>query len=164
MNIRCFMINFDLGPEGGAPTFRHADGRILDPAPPGAMFWMDYKISCPFLLDRVPCRHLFVVAPSGTLWPIDSKGCADPSPHICWSRHGDPPSITVDKRGSGCRGKAGKGSFSDGKCHVFLWDGEFIDLDRVDPEYFYALNRGHRARLIETLPGQMFYSLDPPTK
>src|ERR1700730_10689997 len=142
-NIHCFMVEFDPGIDGTPPIFRDQQGQPLDPVPPGAMYWMHRKIWC--VVHHVPCSHLCVVTPGGNVWDIDSIGCQRFYPHNCWIRHGDPPNVTDDKDGQTC--DAGRGSFGGNGCHVFLCDGEFIDLDRQDADYFYSLRREHRAKM-----------------
>jgi hypothetical protein len=72
-------------------------------------------------------KSLHVVCPDGHTWCIDSRAnnCTMPkdNEHKCWVRHGDPPLLTVDKRGVTCR--AGAGSIQTPKYHGFLRGGMF---------------------------------------
>lgn len=69
-------------------------------------------------------RSLQVKLPNGRHWSIDSiaSNCDQKDrPHKCWVRHGEPPVITVDKRGDTCN--AGAGSIWAGDYHGFLING-----------------------------------------
>ena len=159
-NIQCVMVDFDPGPDGQTPTWRDKAGNVLENLAPGSMYWMHRKITC--VAHQVPCSHLMVVAPGGAMWDIDSIGCGRMYPHNCWIRHGEPPQVTVDKDGSNTC-DSGRGSFTGRASHVFLWDGEFIDLNRLEHEgtaYFYALKRDHRARLLHVLSDQISWPID----
>lgn len=109
--------------------YRRADTgeeTTLHEAPPGAMW------------DAVWFRHpqhkgpdgrcLVVRCPDGHDWMIDSRAsnCTLPKDnvHKCWVRHGEPPNITVDKKGVTC--SAGAGSIQTPKWHGFLRDGFLV--------------------------------------
>jgi hypothetical protein len=68
---------------------------------------------------------LWVMTPGGS-WCVDSRAsnCTQPYDyaHRCWIRHGEPPSITVDKNGLTCQ--AGAGSIAVGSYHGFLRNGQ----------------------------------------
>jgi hypothetical protein len=95
----------------------------LRTAPAGAMWdaaWMpaDWKGS--------DGRALIVRLPNGHDWHVDGRAsnCTQPDDypnHRCWTRHGEPPLITVDKRGRTCA--AGAGSIQAGNYHGFLQAG-----------------------------------------
>ncbi len=97
---------------------------LLDDAPPGAMYDA-------FWLRGVPRysgpdgRSLYVILPDGNRWCIDgvASNCTrkDDLVHKCWIRHGEPPDLTVDKRGNTCQ--AGAGSILTPKFHGFLRNG-----------------------------------------
>jgi hypothetical protein len=96
----------------------------LRDAPDGAMWeawWM------PDAWKGPDGRSLMVKCPGGGEWAIDSRAanCTMPkdTQHRCWVRHGEPPSITVDKNGLTCQ--AGGGSIISGNYHCFLRDGVF---------------------------------------
>ena len=74
-------------------------------------------------------------APEGAMWDafwmhdwhIDGPctNCTRPNePHKCWVRHGDPPNLTVDKKGDTCA--AGAGSILTNEWHGFLRNGELV--------------------------------------
>lgn len=67
---------------------------------------------------------LCVSTPGGE-WMIDSRASncdqKNERSHRCWIRHGQPPLITVDKRGKTCG--AGAGSIAAGTYHGFLQNG-----------------------------------------
>lgn len=75
--------------------------------------------------DNCEGRHLIVHTPGGS-WDIDSRAAncdkRDERTHRCWVRHGEPPSIHVDKNGNTCG--AGAGSIQCGSYHGFLHNGE----------------------------------------
>lgn len=93
---------------------------------PGDMFWFSstYKN---FDWDNFEGPELHVILPNGIEWNIDShaNNCdmKDDRFHRCWIRHGEPPNITVDKKGITCH--AGAGSIQGGDYHGFLTNGEF---------------------------------------
>jgi hypothetical protein len=96
----------------------------LNEAPPGAM-WDN-----PWLHDANQyCgpdgKALIVKLPNGKDWHIDGRAsnCTLPADkeHKCWVRHGEPPTLTVDKNGLTC--SAGAGSISAGDYHGFLVNG-----------------------------------------
>ena len=73
-------------------------------------------------------RHLIVMLPNGREWAVDGRAnnCTKPDDaiHRCWIRHGEPPDITVDKRGNTC--SAGAGSIQAGDYHGFLRAGHLV--------------------------------------
>lgn len=111
-----------------------ASGRLFtlrEDTPPGAMWfawWYRHDGKCGFHPngDCDPRGHLIVRLPGGWDWDIDSRAsnCTKPDDftHRCWVRHGEPPSITVDKNGVTCG--AGAGSILAGNYHGFLRNGE----------------------------------------
>ena len=70
-----------------------------------------------------------VVKTPGGEWVIDSRAsnCTRPDDrtHRCWRRHGEPPSLHVDKAGDTC--SAGAGSIICGNYHGFLHHGYLTD-------------------------------------
>ncbi len=82
----------------------------------GCLFW-----------DNCKGPHLIAVCPGGSDWDIDSRAsnCTlrNDRLHRCWIRHGEPPTVTVDKNGQTCA--AGGGSIMAGTYHGFLRNGEF---------------------------------------
>jgi len=73
--------------------------------------------------------HLMVMLPNGNEWLIDGRAnnCTmrDDHEHRCWVRHGEPPNVTVDKRGKTCA--AGAGSIQSGSYHGFLRAGALVE-------------------------------------
>lgn len=73
-------------------------------------------------------KSLHVICPGGAAWCIDSRcsNCTLPkdNTHKCWIRHGEPPMLTVDKRGVTC--SAGAGSIQTYNWHGFLRNGELV--------------------------------------
>ena len=71
--------------------------------------------------------HLIVETPGG-IWDIDDRcsNCTLPNDtlHRCWVRHGEPPNITVDKKGLTCA--AGAGSIAQKTWHGFLRNGYLV--------------------------------------
>ncbi len=116
---------------GGAP-----DGKLYDllSAPVGAMWYAGWyhapatateRSHCPYW-DNCDGRHLIVrLPPDGHDWDVDSRcsNCGSPTDrlHRCWVRHGEPPSIHVDKQGVTCA--AGAGSIQTPRWHGFLHRG-----------------------------------------
>jgi hypothetical protein len=102
----------------GTNTYRHRE------LPVGAMYYADWLPKNMFW-DNKTDDCLTVVTPGGQ-WNIDSRAnnCTLPNDrlHRCWVRHGDPPNITVDKRGLTC--SAGAGSIICGSYHGFLQNGQ----------------------------------------
>lgn len=121
----------------------------LADAPPGAM-WDAYWYSEDSEFRGPDGRCLVVKTPSGHEWIIDSRAnncdmpclhCGVPyhrhkhyepgdnhhyedlRKHKCWIRHGEPPVLTVDKKGVTCG--AGAGSIAVPGYHGFLRNGEF---------------------------------------
>ena len=90
----------------------------------GCMYWADWYPEN-MNWDNHKGAHLIVVLPNGDHWNIDSRAsnCTmkEDRTHRCWCRHGEPPSITVDKKGHTCR--AGAGSIMSGNYHGFLRNG-----------------------------------------
>lgn len=86
---------------------------------PGAMFTSD-----------VGRKSLAVILPNGLTWHIDSRasncGRPDDDVHRCWVRHGEPPSVTVDKEGDTC--VAGGGSIQSGDYHGRLLGGVLVEV------------------------------------
>ena len=82
---------------------------------------------CPGRWSDCDGLHLLAVLPDGSMWDVDGRAsnCAMPHDnlHRCWVRHGEPPTITVDKAGRTCA--AGAGSVAVGTYHGFLRDGCF---------------------------------------
>lgn len=102
--------------------------KVDDRPAPGSMFWIRFSGGA-CSTHEPPCdRHLMVVCPDGHCWDIDSraKNCTmkDDKVHRCWVRHGEPPKITVDKKGLTC--KAGAGSIQTPDWHGFLRNGELV--------------------------------------
>jgi hypothetical protein len=94
----------------------------LRDAPPGAMWdapWMVPHVQGP------DGRCLIVRLPDGHDWTIDDEAnnCTRKGDrtHQCWCRHGEPPVLTVDKRGESCA--AGAGSIQTPRWHGFLRNG-----------------------------------------
>ncbi len=77
--------------------------------------------------DNCDGVHLYAMLPNGNEWDIDGRAsnCTDKDDrlHRCWIRHGEPPNLTVDKKGLTCR--AGAGSIASGSYHGFLRGGAF---------------------------------------
>jgi hypothetical protein len=82
-------------------------------------------------------RCLVVVCPGGHEWMIDSvaSNCTmrDDRNHRCWIRHGEPPSLTVDKNidpasnpSAATTCAAGAGSIQTPNYHGFLRGGVFV--------------------------------------
>lgn len=108
---------------------------------PGAMFWHDIEDSAADNPQSGRRSAMFrsgpqlsVICPNGVPWIIDSRAsnCTMPDDleHRCWIRHGEPPTITVDKNGLTCAAGAGSimahgwnGGFD---YHGFLTNGEFV--------------------------------------
>lgn len=94
---------------------------------PGDLFWISFA-SGHCSNHEPPCeRHLNAVLPNGHWWDIDGRAsnCTMPEDkvHHCWVRHGEPPTITVDKNGVTCQ--AGAGSIQSDDYHGFLQNGHF---------------------------------------
>jgi hypothetical protein len=100
---------------------------------PGDLYWADW-FGCEARGGRcvhgwTNCDgvHLLAVLPSGELFDLDGRAsnCNQPHEtlHRCWVRHGQPPRITVDKRGLTCG--AGGGSIAAFEFHGWLRDGVF---------------------------------------
>jgi len=93
---------------------------------PGDMFWVTFAGDGKCSTHEPPCeRHLHVVLPNDHWWDIDGRAsnCTlkDDKAHRCWVRHGEPPTITVDKNGLTC--SAGAGSIQADDYHGFLQNG-----------------------------------------
>lgn len=132
------------------PVYRRQDtmrSTTLRDAPPGAMWFADWMSD---FWKGTDGRCVVVKLPNGNDWVIDAIAhncdapCLDcgkplsahmqskptipcrkmnPKPHNCWVRHGEPPNLTVDKKGVTCG--AGAGSIQSGNYHGFLIDGVF---------------------------------------
>lgn len=135
MSVRCFLVEPIPGDARG--RFHRSDtGAVFDrlgDCPPGAMWdaasWYVAGAKGGHLLGGVneqDGRWLVVRLPNGHDWSIDSRcrNCTLPNDdtHRCWVRHGEPPTITVDKNGRTC--SAGAGSIQSGNYHGFLRNGE----------------------------------------
>jgi hypothetical protein len=96
---------------------------------PGCLYYGQNHDYCSGLWTNCDGRHLYAVLPNGHHWDIDSRArnCGSPQDfiHRCWIRHGEPPSVHVDKSGATC--SAGAGSIASGDYHGFLHDGQFTD-------------------------------------
>lgn len=107
----------DTGEERGLRDWDHV---------PGAMWnaeWMTQLKS----YGGEDGRVIHVVCPDGRLWCIDgpcSNCTRKGEDHRCWCRHGEPPTLTVDKNCNTC--SAGAGSIDTGTFHGFLRNGEFV--------------------------------------
>lgn len=94
-------------------------------APAGAMWY------APWLQDmwKGPDGKCLCVMTPGGEWLIDgmASNCTmkEDLVHKCWVRHGEAPTITVDKVGNTCA--AGAGSILCGDYHGFLRDGFLVD-------------------------------------
>lgn len=92
---------------------------------PGDMFFEDYMEPDTYWSNQIG-PHLCLVLPNGIHWVIDSRASncdmKEDKTHRCWVRHGEPPNITVDKRGETCN--AGSGSIKAGNFHGFLRNGK----------------------------------------
>jgi hypothetical protein len=99
---------------------------------PGDMFFLP----CWSKLDGGECpewdncagRHLYVLLPNGQQWDVDSRAsnCTRKGDrlHRCWPRSGEPPLVTVAKRGDTC--SAGAGSILVSNWHGFLRGGVLV--------------------------------------
>lgn len=97
---------------------------------PGCLYWADWldqEGRCFYGWTNCDGRHLHGVLPNGHYWDIDARAanCGSPtdSTHRCWVRHGEPPTVHVDKYGHTCT--AGAGSIIGGDYHGFLHQGVF---------------------------------------
>ena len=101
----------------GTKSYRHRE------LPVGAMYYADWLPKNMFW-DNKSDDYLTVVTPGGE-WNIDQRAsnCTLPEDrlHRCWVRHGEPPNVTVDKRGVTC--SAGGGSIQQPRYHGFLQSG-----------------------------------------
>lgn len=99
------------------------DGRYLTVRTPGGDWVVDGRASnCDS--PCVSCGVPYLLHFSGGQHGHDANACPnyeDARPHKCWVRHGDAPSITVDKNGVTCG--AGAGSILAGSYHGFLRGG-----------------------------------------
>lgn len=124
------------------PLYRRSDnGELvtLDRAPIGAMWFAPWFSDDPAW--RGPDGRTLVVRLPGRGglhhdWIVDSvaSNCTmkDDTVHKCWIRHGEPPNVTVDKKGHTC--KAGAGSIlTHEKWHGFLTDGYLVGRFEGDP-------------------------------
>jgi hypothetical protein len=114
--------HLDITSCGLHPVYDTPSGKIE----PGCLYWAEYFPEDMYW-DNMEGPHLLAMLPNGNLWDIDSRAsnCTLPNDrlHRCWCRHGEPPNITVDKKGLTC--KAGAGSILSGNYHGFLIKGEF---------------------------------------
>jgi hypothetical protein len=98
---------------------------------PGDLYWADWfgcderGGRCVHGWSNCDGVHLLAVLPSSALFDLDGRAanCNQPHDtiHRCWVRHGQPPDITVDKRGLTCG--AGGGSIFAHDFHGYLRDG-----------------------------------------
>lgn len=95
----------------------------LRAAPAGAM-WNASWFTDSQMYRGPDGRSICVKTPGGE-WMIDgpASNCTKPNDlgHKCWVRHGEPPDLTIDKKGNTC--SAGAGSIMAGKYHGFLRAG-----------------------------------------
>lgn len=94
--IRCFVVYAT-----GRGLFRWADTLLsYDALAPGAMWYADWY------RRKGPDGHHLIVRTPGGDWHIDGRAsnCTQPhdTTHFCWVRHGDIPTITVNKQGPSC--------------------------------------------------------------
>jgi len=130
--IECFLVDY-----AGGGYCRDSSGTLytLDDLPVGAMFLQPVgrgELAC-YHLPKCDA-HLVVMCPGNPvyMWHIDGpSGCSwfgDVS-HRCWTRHGEPPSVTVTK--GSCPGGAGSISTrpfgTSGRYHGFLYKGVLSD-------------------------------------
>lgn len=105
------------------------DGKILVAMCPGRQHWtIDGRASnC-----DSPCKncgkpyHLHIKTAHKKTDEPNEANCTnyvDSNPHKCWIRHGEPPMLTVDKKGNTCG--AGAGSIQTANWHGFLRNGVF---------------------------------------
>lgn len=99
---------------------------------PGNLFWGDWYPcaeggACLYGWTNCDGKHLMAVLPNGSHWDIDSRSsnCTKrgDTTHRCWIRVGEPPLVTVGKKGLTC--EAGGGSIAVGSYHGFLVGGVF---------------------------------------
>ncbi len=94
---------------------------------PGDMYFVEWG-TCPWH-DNCDGKHLNVILPNGSHWDIDGQAnncpLKDERTHRCWVREGEPPNITVGKKGHTCA--AGAGSIAVPGWHGFLRNGELIE-------------------------------------
>lgn len=122
--IKCFLLEHtgrytEFITNISSPVMRRVDTgeeMIWRNAPAGAMM--------------VDFGNLYVKCPDGHTWGVDGRAsnCTKPddTEHRCWIKHGDPPNVTVDKKGKTC--EAGGGSIKTPKWHGFLRNG-FLEED-----------------------------------
>lgn len=134
MKVKCFLVEKTgrMTPfvDGvSSPIYRRIDTGeeiISRDLPIGAMYYADSEYQ-QYYRPGPDGRTLFVVTPGGR-WDIDSQASnctmADEKTHYCWVRHGEPPAVTVDKKGHTC--KAGAGSIVMGGFHGYLRNCELI--------------------------------------
>lgn len=97
---------------------------------PGDLFYVydDPDFGCDYGWTNCDGKHLNAILPNGRVWDIDGRAsnCTllNDKTHRCWIRHGEPPLLTVDKKGHTC--SAGMGSIAVGSYHGFLRDGKFV--------------------------------------
>lgn len=130
---RC-VCGYEFRPEDERQLFsqhiyRRADTSeemTLRDAPDGAMWDATWLHSCPGWCGD-DGRAIICRVPNGHDWQIDgtASNCTRPNEaHKCWVRHGEPPSLTVDKNGNTCA--AGAGSILTKTWHGFLRNGELV--------------------------------------
>lgn len=100
----------------------------LRDSPAGAMWFADW-LSDHKSYRGPDGRTLVVKLPHGHEWIVDGQAsnCTMPNDHEhkCWVRHGEAPSITVDKNGHTCA--AGAGSIATPNYHGFLRGGKLLE-------------------------------------
>lgn len=103
--------------------------REEDRQTPGAMWWVDCwtlrdpKIGlCFYGWNNCPGRHLMIRLPNGHHFSPDQRasncGKGDDYSHRCWTRHGEPPKVSII--GTGC---GGTWSIGAPGWHGYLNDG-----------------------------------------
>lgn len=136
MSVKCFLLE-PVGDPDGKLWKRAGTGEVkeLRDFGPGAMWfatWMDQEAKGPegqtrygWNWDNQFTPPLIVRLPGGCDWDVDSRAsnCTmkEDRLHRCWIRHGEPPNVTVDKRGLTCG--AGAGSILTDNYHGFLQNG-----------------------------------------
>jgi hypothetical protein len=121
-----WQINYDR-------MFERSDGKppaTIQNAPAGAMWYADWMPD----FYRGPDGHCLVVrCPNMMDWVIDGRAtnCTKPKDrtHKCWVRIGEPPNVTISKKGNTCSAGAGSIGIGEGDKHYhgFLRDGKLTD-------------------------------------
>ncbi len=124
----CDACGEPFGDRGQYQLFRERNYNTRTGSPEiGDLFYRDY--SDYKIWDNETGPHLIAVCPGGQQWDIDSRasncGMKEDRLHRCWVRHGEPPLITVDKKG-GLTCNAGAGSIKTSNWHGFLRNGQFM--------------------------------------